>query len=182
MRLTWFPIKTLTSLVIASAAMSATAQSTPAALAPDLLIVNASIHTMDAARPTAEAIAVHGHRILALGTTSELRGLAGSKMRVVDAHRQTVFPGFNDAHTHFLAGGFSLANVDLRAAQSPEEMARRLGEYARKLPKGRWILGGHWDHERWPGAPLPTKEMIDAATPDHPVFVSRLDATLSCRG
>ena len=54
-------------------------------------------------------------------------------------------------------------------------MARRLKDYAGKLPKGRWILGGDWDHEKWPGAPLPTKEMIDAATPDNPVFVRRLD-------
>jgi hypothetical protein len=72
-------------------------------------------------------------------------------------------------------GGFSLANVDVRDAQSPQEMARRLGDYARKLPKGRWILGGDWDHERWPDAPLPTREMIDAATPDHPVWINRLD-------
>ena len=61
----------------------------------------------------------------------------------------------------------------------PEELARRLGAYAKKLPKGRWILGGDWDHEKWPGAPLPTKEMIDAATPDHPVFVNRLDGHMA---
>jgi hypothetical protein len=103
MNLYWFPMKTLISLVIASAAMCATALSTPAtAFAPDLLIVNASIHTMDAAQLTAEAVAVLGHRILALGTTSEQRGMAGPKTRVVDAHHHTVFPGFNDAHTHFL--------------------------------------------------------------------------------
>jgi predicted amidohydrolase YtcJ len=90
-----------------------------------------------------------------------------------------VLPGFNDAHVHFLSGGFSLANVDLRDAASPTEMARRLGEYAKKLPKGRWVVGGEWDHERWPGAPLPTKEMIDAATPEHPVFVNRLDGHMA---
>jgi predicted amidohydrolase YtcJ len=179
MNLTWFPMKALTSLAIASAAISATDQSAAASFNPDLLIVNASIHTMDTVRPTAEAIVIHGQRILALGTTSELRGLAGPRTRVVDAHRNTVLPGFNDAHTHFLTGGFSLADVDLRAAQSPEEMARLLGDYTRKLPKGRWVLGGNWDHERWPGAPLPTKEMIDAATPDHPVFVNRLDGHMA---
>ncbi len=159
--------------------MCATAPFTAAGLAPDLLIVNASIHTMDAARPTAEAIAIHGGRILALGATAELRGWAGPNTHVIDARRHTVLPGFNDAHTHFLEGGFSLADVDLRDAASPEEMARRLGEYSRKLPKGRWILGGYWDHERWPGAPLPTREMIDAATPDHPVYVHRLDGHMA---
>jgi hypothetical protein len=76
-------------------------------------------------------------------------------------------------------GGFSLANVDLRGAKSPEDMARRLADYAKKIPKGGWILGGDWDHEKWPGAPLPTRQMIDAATPEHPVFVNRLDGHMA---
>jgi predicted amidohydrolase YtcJ len=58
-------------------------------------------------------------------------------------------------------------------------MARRLADYAKKIPKGRWILGGDWDHEKWPGAPLPTRQMIDAATPEHPVFVNRLDGHMA---
>ena len=76
-------------------------------------------------------------------------------------------------------GGYSLFNVDLRDAKSPEEMANRLADYAKKIPKGQWILGGDWDHEKWPGASLPTKEMIDAATPENPVFVSRLDGHMA---
>jgi predicted amidohydrolase YtcJ len=145
----------------------------------DLVIVNAAVHTMDAGRPTASAVAVIGNRIVALGSDAEIRALAGPRTRVIDAGGKLVLPGFNDAHVHFLSGGFSLANVDLRDAASPAEMARRLGEYAKKLPKGRWILGGDWDHERWPGTPLPTKEMIDAATPEHPVFVNRLDGHMA---
>jgi predicted amidohydrolase YtcJ len=58
-------------------------------------------------------------------------------------------------------------------------MAKRLSDYARKLPKGRWILGGDWDHERWPDAPLPTKDMIDGATPANPVWVNRLDGHMA---
>jgi predicted amidohydrolase YtcJ len=148
-------------------------------LAPELLLLNATVHTMDDSQPSAEAVAVLNNRIIAVGSTVELRALAGPKTRVIDAGGKNVFPGFNDAHVHFLTGGFSLANVDLRDAKSPEEMARRLGEYARKLPKGRWILGGDWDHEKWPGAPLPTRQMIDAATPDNPVFVNRLDGHMA---
>jgi predicted amidohydrolase YtcJ len=148
-------------------------------LAPQLVIVNASVHTMDTNKPMAEAVAVSGNRIVAVGDSAEIRSLAGPKTRVVDAGKRTVVPGFNDSHVHFLMGGFSLANVDLRDAKSPQEMAARLGEYAGKLPKGRWILGGDWDHEKWPGAPLPTKEMIDAATPDNPVFVNRLDGHMA---
>ncbi len=168
--------------LVAATAIAFTMFNSPAkesSLSPDLIILNASVHTMDAARPTAGAVAVLGNRIVAVGSSEEIRALAGVRTRVIDAAGRTVFPGFNDAHVHFLMGGFSLANVDLRDARSPAEMARRLGEYARKLPGGRWILGGDWDHEKWPGAPLPTKEMIDGATPDHPVFVTRLDGHMA---
>ncbi len=154
-------------------------ESNAASLAPDLVIVNGSVHTMDESQPRAEAVAILGNRIVAVGSTTEIRALAGSKTRVVDAGGKNVFPGFNDAHVHFLSGGYSLSSVDLRDAKSPEEMARRLSEYARRIPKGRWILGGDWDHEKWPDAALPTKEMIDAATPDNPVFVNRLDGHMA---
>ncbi|HEY5479933.1 MAG TPA: amidohydrolase [Verrucomicrobiae bacterium] len=173
-------MKTLAAIIAVSATMLTTsAPANASSLASDLVIVNASLHTMDDAHPTADAVAILGNRIAAIGSTAEIRALAGPGTRVIDAAGKVVFPGFNDAHTHFLMGGFALANVDLRSANSPEELARRLGEYAKKLPKGRWILGGEWDHEKWPGAPLPTKEMIDAATPDYPVFVSRLDGHMA---
>jgi predicted amidohydrolase YtcJ len=155
------------------------AQTNAASLAPDLVIVNASVHTMDESLPRAEAVAILGNRILLAGSTADIRSLAGPKTRIVDAGGKNVFPGFNDAHVHFLSGGYSLSNVDLRDARSPEEMARRLSDYAKKIPKGQWILGGDWDHEKWPGAPLPTKEMIDAATPENPVFVNRLDGHMA---
>src|SRR5437899_3891506 len=150
-----------------------------AQLAPDIIISNANIHTMDESRPRAEAVAILGNRIAALGSSSEIRTLSGGNTRLIDAGGKLVLPGFNDAHVHFLTGGFSLSNVDLRDAKSPDEMAARLAAYVKKVPKGRWILGGDWDHERWPGAPLPTRQMIDAATPDHPVFVNRLDGHMA---
>ena len=175
----------LISLIGASAsagvliACMPSAQAKDPSIAPELVIINASVHTMDPAHPTAGAVAIVGNRVAAIGSTPEIRALAGEKTRVIDAGEKLVLPGFNDAHVHFLMGGFSLANVDLRDAKSPEDMARRLAEYAKKIPKGRWILGGDWDHEKWPGAPLPTRQMIDAATPDHPVFVNRLDGHMA---
>src|SRR6266566_1352160 len=154
-------------------------QAKDASLTPDLVIFNASIHTMDEAQPTAAAVAVLRNRIVALGSTSEIRPLAGPKTRVIDGAGKTVFPGFNDAHVHWLAGGFSITNVDLRDAKSTEELAQRLGDYAKKLPKGRWIMGGSWDHEKWAGTPLPRKEMVDSLTPDNPVFVNRTDGHMA---
>lgn len=159
-----------------------------AELAPSLVIFNVRVRTMEGigaptfsppAKSSSQGVAVMGDRIVAVGESGRIREMAGPETRVVDGKGGLLLPGFNDAHVHFLSGGFAVTNVDLRDAKSPEEMASRLGKYAKRLPKGRWILGGEWDHENWPGAPWPTKEMIDAATPDHPVLVSRLDGHMS---
>src|SRR5919205_1394 len=149
----------------------------------DLVILNANVRTMDRQRPAAEAVAVYGGRIMAVGTSAEVRRLAGPGTRVVDARGALVLPGFNDSHVHFLSGGFQLSSVDLRDADTPREFAERIRRFASRLPKGRWITGGDWDHERWPNvngnAPLPTKELIDAFTPDRAVFVNRLDGHMA---
>jgi predicted amidohydrolase YtcJ len=148
-------------------------------LAPDLVIINARVHTMDTQAPLAEAVAVYGNRIVAVGQGQEIRQMAGPGTRVVDAGGKLVLPGFNDSHVHFLSGGFQLSNVDLRDAATPQEFAERIRRFAEKLPRGRWLTGGDWDHERWPGAPLPTRELIDRLTPETPVFVSRLDGHMA---
>jgi predicted amidohydrolase YtcJ len=156
--------------------MSAADSVTPcAALTADLIIINAVAHTMDPTVSRAEAIAVVGNRIAAVGSTRDISLLASKCTRVIDARGCLLLPGFNDSHVHFLSGGFSLTNVDLRTAKTTEEMARRLGDFAKSLAAGAWIQGGDWDHENWPGTPLPTRQMIDSVTENHPVFVSRLD-------
>ena len=151
----------------------------PQVLAPDLVIVNALVHTMDPSQPFAEAVAIHGNRIVAVGASKEIKKMAGPRTRVVDAQKRVVLPGFNDSHVHFLSGGFQLSSVDLRDAGTPQEFAERIHHFAEKLPAGRWITGGDWDHERWPDAKLPTKDLIDTFTPDTPVFVNRLDGHMA---
>jgi predicted amidohydrolase YtcJ len=148
-------------------------------LVADTIIVNAVVHTMDPAQPTAEAVAIYANRIVAVGSSKDIKKLAGPNTRTIDAKKRLLLPGFNDAHTHFLSGGFQLSSVDLRDANSPQEFAARINAFAAKLPRGRWITGGDWDHERWPDAKLPAKELIDAITPDTPVFVSRLDGHMA---
>ena len=176
-------MKTIIVLVLAITAslmsISLRPQADNSALAPTLIIIDGRVHTMDPARPTADAIAVYGNRVVAIGSNKEIKSMAGAQTRVIDAHGQLVLPGFNDAHVHFLSGGFQLASVDLRDANSPEEFANRIRRFAEKLPPGRWITGGDWDHERWLGASLPTKELIDHYTPNTPVFVNRLDGHMS---
>jgi predicted amidohydrolase YtcJ len=145
----------------------------------DLLITNGVVRTMDTNQPVAEAVAVIGNRIAAVGSNASLAGAAGPKTTIIDARGRLVLPGFNDAHVHFLSGGFQLSQVDLRSADSPAEFTRRIREFAARVKPGTWMTGGDWDHERWTGAPLPTKEMIDVATTNVPVFVSRLDGHMA---
>jgi len=145
----------------------------------DLVITNANIHTMDAKRTVASSIAVSGGKIIAIGSDADIRSLIGPSTRVIDAGGKLVLPGFNDAHVHFSETGAQLSSVDLRSSKSPQEFVQRIRDFAAKQPKGRWILGGQWDHENWTPNDLPTAALIDAATPDNPVFINRLDGHMA---
>jgi predicted amidohydrolase YtcJ len=147
--------------------------------AADLVLLNGKIWTVDPAHPRAEAVASIGSRIVAVGTNAEIKPWIGRATKVVDLDGRLVVPGFNDAHVHFLTGGRHLADVKLRDARSQGEFRDRIRDFAAKLPKGRWITGGDWDHENWSPAALPTRELIDPVTRDHPVFVNRLDGHMS---
>jgi predicted amidohydrolase YtcJ len=148
-------------------------------LAPDVIVVRGIIHTMNSQQPLAQALAIIGNRIVAVGSNEEISRIAGPKTKVIDATGRLVLPGFNDAHVHFLSGGFQLSSVDLRDANTTEEFADRIRRFAERLPQGRWLTGGDWDHERWPGTPLPNRQLIDRYTPNTPVFVSRLDGHMA---
>lgn len=145
----------------------------------DLALINGQVWTGSKSAPWAEAVASRGERIIAVGSTSEIKKLIGPSTRVIDLAGKLALPGFIDDHTHFIDSGFHLLSVDLRDSATPQEFADRIKRKAEKLPPGRWITGGDWDHERWPGGPLPTKELIDAYTPRTPVFVSRLDGHMA---
>ena len=170
-------VVTLVALLLMSTNSSTLADKR--AFSADLIIANGNIHTMDRNQPNAQAIAIHGDRIIAVGSNDDIKKLPGANTTVIDAKGRLVLPGFNDAHVHFMSGGFQLSSVDLRDANTPQEFAERIRDFAAKLPKGRWITGGDWDHERWPDAKLPTKELIDRYTPDTPVFVNRLDGHMA---
>ena len=143
-----------------------------------LAVVNARVWTGDVRRPWADAIAVRGDRIAAVGSGAEIRKLVPAGARLIDARGGMVVPGFVDAHVHFVDGGFRLSSVQLRDAATPAEFAARIRAFAATVPAGTWILGGDWDHERW-GGELPARAWIDALTPEHPVWVSRLDGHMA---
>ncbi|MBM4160936.1 MAG: amidohydrolase [Ignavibacteria bacterium] len=144
----------------------------------DVILTNARVWTVDKAQPTAEAVAVLGARILAVGSRSGMEKHVGPQTKVIDLKGKRVLPGFIDNHTHFMSGGFQLQNVDLRYARDEEEFAQLIKARAEKFP-GRWITGGDWDHDNWPGGNLPTKQLIDKYTPSTPVFVNRYDGHMA---
>lgn len=152
------------------------AQAKPAA---DLIINNAKVWTVDKARPAAQAVAVLGDRIVAIGSTAEVDAWRGPATKLIDAGGKLLLPGFDDAHLHFVSGGLQLSNVQLNDVTSTAEFARPIGERAKQLPKGQWLTGGDWDETKWSPPQLPTKELLDAVTPDTPVFVSRYDGHMA---
>jgi predicted amidohydrolase YtcJ len=143
-----------------------------------LLITDARVWTGDEAKPWAEAVACRGEKIVAVGNTESIAPLIGPETEVISVPGSMLVPGFIDSHLHFIEGGSVLASVQLRDADSPEEFARRIGEFANSIEPDEWITGGAWDHQNW-GGELPARDWIDEVTPDNPVWVSRLDGHMA---
>lgn len=167
-------IKTTLYLKIAFILLLSTLISCSKVKTADLIVTNAVIWTGNENQKTAQAMAIDADTIVAIGTIEEINKYKGKKTKIVDAYGKFITPGFIDSHVHLLQGGNSLLSVELRDAKTPEEFAKRIGDYAKTLQAGEWILEGNWDHTLW-GGTLPTKEWIDKYTPDNPVVVYRLD-------
>jgi predicted amidohydrolase YtcJ len=144
---------------------------------PLLLLLNGSLHTMEADRPRATALAVDrtSGRIVAVGDDQTIRSLAGPLTETIDLGGRTALPGFIDAHTHLLSRARDRAQVDLTGARSEDEAVARVRRFAARAPQDRWILGRHWDKSLWPGVRFPTRASLDAAVPDRPVALWSYD-------
>ena len=181
----------IASLTLAAAVATAQPRAAAAPVPPaiDLLLVNGRIYTVDPARPWAEAVAIAGDRIAAVGTSAEVRRLAGPQARVIDLRGAFVSPGFDDAHVHIDSTGALLTGANLLDVHDQARFVERMEAAAERLPKGSWITRGDWGaYEQWgagsagqpgaasAGAPfMPDRADVDPVTPDHPVFVSRFD-------
>lgn len=153
----------------------------PPVTAPDpatLLVTDARIWTGDEAMPWAEALAVSGETIMAVGDNDTISGLRAPTTQVISAAGAMIVPGLIDSHVHLLDGGEAIASVQLRDAATPEEFTRRIAEFAAGAAPGEWIVGGVWDHEMW-GGELPRRDWIDEVTPDNPVWIIRLDGHMA---
>jgi predicted amidohydrolase YtcJ len=154
------------------AALDANAQPKPSAT---LIVTNAGVYTVDKQRPKAEAVAVIGDRIVAVGSRADIDLWRGPQTKVIDAGGKLLLPGFNDAHVHFIQGGAQLEQVNLVDASTREEFAKRIAKQVVKTLKGEWILGGRWDETKWAKPELPTKELVDPVSGNTPIFVERYD-------
>ena len=145
----------------------------------DLVLTGGKIWTADSRQPEAEAIALWQDKVLAVGTDEQIESLVSPRTRVIRLAGRRVAPGFSDSHVHLLAGGLQLSSVDLKDARDEVEFGARLREFARKLPPGRWLLGGNWDHDRTFGGALPTAALLDRYVPDRPCFLRRYDGHMA---
>jgi len=140
------------------------------AQAPDRVYVNAKVWTADDARPSAEAFAVRGDRLMSVGSNAEVRALAGPGTTVVDLGGRRVVPGFNDAHWHFR----SARGADLDGAGHVKEIQKRLQAYAHDLPAGAWLVGRGWVPSDFPSN-VAHRTYLDALFPDRPVVLTDRD-------
>jgi predicted amidohydrolase YtcJ len=138
-----------------------------------LLLVNGVIHTMDATQPTADALALDRAtgRVLAVGAERDVRAAVGifARCETLDLRGRVVIPGLTDAHTHLLGAAHDAVEVDLAGCADEAAAVARVAERAATLPPGAWVRGGHWNQQFWPGQAFPTRALLDAAVPDHPV-------------
>ena len=176
--------------VVAAVGMAAQG---PSRMPVDLAFVNARVYTLDASRPWVEAVAISGTRIVAVGSTAEIQKLTTTGTKVIDLKGAFASPGFNDAHVHIDSTGALLVGVNLLDVHEPKAFAARIKEAAGRLPKGAWITRGEWGaYEQWaagsagaqpsaasaPGPFTPSRDLVDALTPEHPVFVNRFDRSM----
>lgn len=137
------------------------------------------IYTMDKDRPTAEAIAIAGDRILYVGSRAGARKTMGPETRIVELDGRAVFPGFNDAHAHLVGLGRSLRQLDLVGTTSFEQICEMVAAKVAETPPGQWILGRGWDQNDWSVTRFPSHEALSAVSPDNPVLLTRIDGHAS---
>ena len=141
----------------------------------DLVFHNGRVHTMDAERPYATALAIEGDAIVAVGSDEEVLARRTPGTRVVDLRQSTVLPGLGDSHCHMVWLGQTQEAVDLGSARSFEEAVELVRERAAATPRGAWITGWRWNQEQWEDRSLPHHSLLSESVPDHPVWLVRVD-------
>jgi predicted amidohydrolase YtcJ len=140
----------------------------------DLVLTGGAVYTVDAARTWAQAVAISGGRIAAVGTDAAMRPYVGPRTEVVSLRGRMLLPGFQDAHVHASGGGLERSQCDLTGEHTRAGYLAAIRAYADRNPGAAWIAGGGWGMDVFPGG-VPSKEDLDAVVPDRPVFLSNRD-------
>ncbi len=140
----------------------------------DLVLTGGAVYTVDAARTWAQAVAISGGRIVAVGTDSGMRPYVGPGTEVVGLRGRMLLPGFQDAHVHASGGGLERSQCDLTGEHTRQGYLAAIRRYADRSPGAAWITGGGWGMDVFPGG-VPGKEDLDEVVPDRPVFLSNRD-------
>ncbi len=167
-RLTFIP------LILVSLALGCAQAPEPA----DFVILGGTIHTFEPIGETVEALAARGQGIVALGTEGEIRPLIGPNTEVLDLKGAVAYPGFIDAHAHFLGVGRAQMQLKLQGASTWQEIVDQVALAVSETPKGQWVFGRGWHQEKWTEAPegavegLPIHDALSAVSPDNPVMLT----------
>ncbi len=159
--------------IVLNVAVFTTAQSTPQPA--DLIVTNARIYTVNAKQKWAEALAVRGDQIVAVGDGKKIDTFRGSSTKVIDAGDRLLLPGFVDCHIHFMDGALGLTRVDLNEAGTVVEIQKRVKAYAEAHPKEPWIQGMGWTYPTFGPGALPNKKILDDIVPGRPVYLVAFD-------
>ena len=167
------PLPSSLLLMLALASGFSTSQNPPASA--DVVLRDGRIYTVDAKHPWAEAIAIRGEKILAVGTDREILRYRNSSTKIIDAQGRLVLPAFTDCHVHFLDGSTALQQVALDDAKTIAEVQQRVKAFAAAHPKDSWVLGRGWTYPEFAPSGLPDKKYLDEIIPDRPVYLEGFD-------
>ncbi|GAB3812965.1 hypothetical protein GCM10028895_04520 [Pontibacter rugosus] len=140
----------------------------------DLIVYNGTVYTVNDNFDTAEAFAVKDGKIIALGTSDEIRGKYKATEEL-NAEGKAIYPGLIDAHSHFYRYGLALQSADLVDTNSFSEVVRKVTQQREQYPNTEWVTGGGWDQNDWDVKEFPTKDTLDQLFPATPVIITRID-------
>lgn len=167
----------LFGVIVAAITGQARVPQQPAPVPADLVLTNGRIVTVESAAPEAQAVAIAGSRIIAVGSADAVKPYVGSSTRVIDLNGQLAIPGFIESHGHFTGIGETKMELDLTTAKSWDDIVAMVGEAAKKAKPGEWIFGRGWHQEKWSARPepnvegFPTHSSLDKVSPDNPVVL-----------
>jgi predicted amidohydrolase YtcJ len=141
----------------------------------DIMVIHGRVYTGDTKQPWAQAVAIRGAKIVAVGDDASIEKMRGMGTKVINAAGKLVLPGLTDCHVNFLDGSLSLGRANLAGAKDVAEIQKRLREYASEHPDEDWILGRGWNSAVFGPEALPNKKHLDELFPDRPVFLEGHD-------